>query len=154
MSSYPTTMPPTRPEVSDRPVADTRARWAQLSTSGDHKAIGMILISTAFGSLFLAALELLLVRIQLAVPENVFMNAVTFDRLDSDGAMSTNDTVAVLASGASGITPAIEDFTTALTRLCEDLATQLQRDAGLRLLSLSVSTGRPTKCSRPGMAII
>ena len=54
---------------------------------------------------------------------------VTFDRLDSDGAMSTNDTVALLASAASGITPAIEDFTTALTGLCEDLATQLQQDA-------------------------
>jgi len=54
---------------------------------------------------------------------------VTFDRLDSDGAMSTNDTVALLASAASGITPAIEEFTTALTELCEDLATQLQQDA-------------------------
>jgi len=54
---------------------------------------------------------------------------MTFDRLDSDGAMSTNDTVALLASGASGITPAIEEFTTALTGLCEDLATQLQQDA-------------------------
>ena len=54
---------------------------------------------------------------------------VTFDRLDSDGAMSTNDTVALLASAASGITPAIEEFTTALTGLCEDLAMQLQQDA-------------------------
>ena len=54
---------------------------------------------------------------------------VTFDRLDSDGAMSTNDTVALLASAASGIAPAIEEFTTALTELCEDLATQLQQDA-------------------------
>ncbi len=81
MSSYPTTMPPTRPEVSNRPVADTRARWIQLATSADHKVIGMVLLSTAFGSLFLAALELLLVRAQLAVPENVFLNAVTFDRL-------------------------------------------------------------------------
>ena len=54
---------------------------------------------------------------------------MTFDRLDSDGAMSTNDTVALLASAASGISPAIEEFTTALTGLCEDLATQLQQDA-------------------------
>ena len=54
---------------------------------------------------------------------------VTFDRLDSDGAMSTNDTVALLASAASGISPEIEEFTTALTELCEDLATQLQQDA-------------------------
>ena len=54
---------------------------------------------------------------------------VTFDRLDSDGAMSTNDTVALLASAASGITPTMEHFTTLLTTLCEDLATQLQKDA-------------------------
>ncbi len=54
---------------------------------------------------------------------------VTFDRLDSDGAMSTNDTVALLASAASGISPTLEEFTSALTALCEDLATQLQQDA-------------------------
>ena len=54
---------------------------------------------------------------------------VSFDRLDSDGCMSTNDTVTVLASGASGITPALPDFTTALTQLCTDLAMQLLRDA-------------------------
>jgi glutamate N-acetyltransferase/amino-acid N-acetyltransferase len=54
---------------------------------------------------------------------------VSFDRLDSDGCMSTNDTVTVLASGASGITPALPDFTAALTQLCTDLAMQLLRDA-------------------------
>ena len=54
---------------------------------------------------------------------------VSFDRLDSDGCMSTNDTVTVMASGASGITPALPDFTTALTQLCTDLAMQLLRDA-------------------------
>jgi glutamate N-acetyltransferase / amino-acid N-acetyltransferase len=54
---------------------------------------------------------------------------VSFDRLDSDGCMSTNDTVTVLASGASGITPALPDFTEALTRACTDLAMQLLRDA-------------------------
>jgi glutamate N-acetyltransferase/amino-acid N-acetyltransferase len=54
---------------------------------------------------------------------------VSFDRLDSDGCMSTNDTVTVLASGASGITPSLPDFTDALTQACTDLATQLLRDA-------------------------
>jgi glutamate N-acetyltransferase/amino-acid N-acetyltransferase len=53
----------------------------------------------------------------------------SFDRLDSDGCMSTNDTVTVMASGASGITPASEDFTDALTRACTDLAMQLLADA-------------------------
>ena len=54
---------------------------------------------------------------------------VSFDRLDSDGCMSTNDTVTVLASGASGITPTPEDFTAALTQACTDLAMQLLKDA-------------------------
>jgi glutamate N-acetyltransferase/amino-acid N-acetyltransferase len=53
----------------------------------------------------------------------------SFDRLDSDGCMSTNDTVSVLCSGASGITPTPEDFTEALTRACTDLAMQLLADA-------------------------
>ncbi|HWM75336.1 MAG TPA: bifunctional glutamate N-acetyltransferase/amino-acid acetyltransferase ArgJ [Nocardioides sp.] len=54
---------------------------------------------------------------------------VSFDRLDSDGCMSTNDTVTVMASGASGITPSVPDFTEALTQACTDLAMQLLKDA-------------------------
>jgi glutamate N-acetyltransferase/amino-acid N-acetyltransferase len=54
---------------------------------------------------------------------------VTFDRLDSDGCMSTNDTVTFLASGASGVTPTEEELTDALTRACDDLAQQLLQDA-------------------------
>jgi glutamate N-acetyltransferase/amino-acid N-acetyltransferase len=54
---------------------------------------------------------------------------VSFDRLDSDGCMSTNDTVTVMASGASGITPTPADFTDALTQACTDLAMQLLKDA-------------------------
>jgi glutamate N-acetyltransferase / amino-acid N-acetyltransferase len=54
---------------------------------------------------------------------------VSFDRLDSDGCMSTNDTVTVLASGASGITPSLPDLTDALTSACTDLAMQLLADA-------------------------
>lgn len=54
---------------------------------------------------------------------------VTFDRLDSDGCMSTNDTVTLMASGASGIRPNVEEFTTVLTEVCRDLAMQLLSDA-------------------------
>lgn len=54
---------------------------------------------------------------------------LTFDRLDSDGCMSTNDQVTLLASGASGRTPEPEPFTEELTALCADLARQLQADA-------------------------
>jgi len=54
---------------------------------------------------------------------------VSFDRLDSDGCMSTNDQVTLMASGASGITPELADFQQALTALCSDLAHQLMADA-------------------------
>lgn len=54
---------------------------------------------------------------------------VSFDRADSDGCMSTNDTVLLLASGASGLTPAVADFQAALTEVCVDLAAQLIADA-------------------------
>ncbi len=54
---------------------------------------------------------------------------VSFDRLDSDGCMSTNDTVTLMASGASGITPDPTEFTAALSQLCTDLAMQLLADA-------------------------
>ncbi len=54
---------------------------------------------------------------------------VTFDRLDSDGCMSTNDQVTLLASGASGTTPDLAAFTARLTAVCLDLTLQLQSDA-------------------------
>lgn len=54
---------------------------------------------------------------------------VSFDRLDSDGCMSTNDQVSLLASGASGVAPDLDAFTTLLTEVCLDIATQLQGDA-------------------------
>ncbi|MQA25238.1 MAG: bifunctional glutamate N-acetyltransferase/amino-acid acetyltransferase ArgJ [Micromonosporaceae bacterium] len=55
--------------------------------------------------------------------------ARTFDRLDSDGCQSTNDTVALLASGASGVSPGESAFAEAVTALCHDLAMQLLGDA-------------------------
>jgi len=54
---------------------------------------------------------------------------VTFDRIDSDGCQSTNDTVLLLASGASGIPVTGEDLTAAVTDLCASLARQLIADA-------------------------
>ena len=55
--------------------------------------------------------------------------AVTFGRLDTDGCMSTNDTVLMLASGASGVRPGPGEFAGQLTAVCADLARQLQLDA-------------------------
>lgn len=54
---------------------------------------------------------------------------LTFDRADSDGCMSTNDSVILLANGASGTAPDEEEFQAALTEVCADLARQLIADA-------------------------
>ncbi|WP_433349551.1 bifunctional glutamate N-acetyltransferase/amino-acid acetyltransferase ArgJ [Micromonospora sp. CA-111912] len=54
---------------------------------------------------------------------------VTFDRIDSDGCMSTNDTVLLLSSGSSGIEPTPAELTAAVTAACHDLAQQLIADA-------------------------
>ncbi|MHA6694792.1 bifunctional glutamate N-acetyltransferase/amino-acid acetyltransferase ArgJ [Homoserinimonas sp. A520] len=54
---------------------------------------------------------------------------LSFDRLDSDGCMSTNDQVTLMASGASGIRPPLDEFQSALDQVCTDLAQQLMADA-------------------------
>jgi glutamate N-acetyltransferase/amino-acid N-acetyltransferase len=54
---------------------------------------------------------------------------LTFDRIDADGCMSTNDTVLLLASGASDVQPTLPELTAAVTELCHDLAQQLIADA-------------------------
>ncbi|MEX5720366.1 bifunctional glutamate N-acetyltransferase/amino-acid acetyltransferase ArgJ [Geodermatophilus maliterrae] len=56
-------------------------------------------------------------------------SGVSFERVDSDGCLSTNDTVIVLSSGASGVTPPAGEVTEALTAACTDLAMQLLADA-------------------------
>jgi len=56
-------------------------------------------------------------------------SAVSFERADSDGCMSTNDSVLLLASGASGVTPKLAEFSRALTEVCLSLARQLIADA-------------------------
>lgn len=56
-------------------------------------------------------------------------SAVTFDTLDIDGSTSTNDTVIVMASGASGITPGQDEVEHAIHEVCQSLAAQMQADA-------------------------
>jgi glutamate N-acetyltransferase / amino-acid N-acetyltransferase len=66
-----------------------------------------------------------------ALLDDVLREAVrtTFERVDSDGCLSTNDTVLLLASGASGHEPAREELQAAVTAVCADLARQLVADA-------------------------
>ena len=68
--------------------------------------------------------------------------ARTFDRVDSDGCMSTNDTVLLLASGASGVHPAEDVLNEAVTAVCADLARQLVDDAEGASKSIAVTVQR------------
>ncbi|WP_197377590.1 bifunctional glutamate N-acetyltransferase/amino-acid acetyltransferase ArgJ [Mycolicibacterium baixiangningiae] len=77
----------------------------------------------------------------------------TFDRLDIDGSCSTNDTVLLLASGASEITPTQEELDDAVLRVCDDLCAQLQADAEgvTKRIAITVS-GAPTEDDALGAA--
>jgi cytochrome c oxidase subunit 1 len=71
-----------RPElVIDRFPGKPRPRWIELATSADHKDLGRILLTGSLGFLFIALVELLLMRLQLAIPENTFLTPVTFNRM-------------------------------------------------------------------------
>jgi cytochrome c oxidase subunit 1 len=71
-----------RPElVIDGFPSKRRPRWVELATSADHKDLGRILLCGSLGFLFIALLELLLMRLQLAIPENTFLTPVGFNRM-------------------------------------------------------------------------
>jgi cytochrome c oxidase subunit 1 len=71
-----------RPEIAvDGFPKPKRAGWMDMVTSADHKDVAKILLVGSGGFLFLAALELLLMRLQLAIPENTFMEPYTFNRV-------------------------------------------------------------------------
>src|ERR1700742_1220248 len=71
-----------RPEIAvDGFPRPKRAGWIELAPSADHKDVAKILMVGSGGFLFLAALELFLMRLQLAIPENTFMEPYTFNRI-------------------------------------------------------------------------
>ncbi|MGG7464343.1 bifunctional glutamate N-acetyltransferase/amino-acid acetyltransferase ArgJ [Plantibacter sp. YIM 135347] len=113
-------------------TTDTTPKQAQVSTGG-WTVGGM---AKGAGMLAPGLATMLVVITTDAVLESEQLDAalrratrVTFDRLDSDGCMSTNDTVALLASGSSGVTPTVDEFAEALTEVCRNLTLQLQADA-------------------------
>ncbi|PWC03325.1 bifunctional glutamate N-acetyltransferase/amino-acid acetyltransferase ArgJ [Agromyces badenianii] len=117
-----------------RAIMTTDTTPKQVVVEGEGWSIGGI----AKGAGMLApglATMLVVVTTDAALPASDLDSAlraatrVTFDRLDSDGCMSTNDQVSLLASGASGVTPDVAEFTAALTEACRSLALQLQADA-------------------------
>ncbi|WP_347060553.1 bifunctional glutamate N-acetyltransferase/amino-acid acetyltransferase ArgJ [Blastococcus sp. HT6-30] len=97
------------------------------SIGGMAKGAGMLAPSLAT--------MLVVLTTDAVVPPSVLASALkqatslSFERVDSDGCLSTNDTVLVMSSGASGVTPGTEEFTEALTAAATDLAMQLLADA-------------------------
>lgn len=67
---------------------------------------------------------------------------VTFDRIDSDGCMSTNDTVLAMASGAAMVQPSTDDLSRAITAACADLALHLIGDAEGASKDISITVSR------------
>ena len=70
-----------RPEIAIDGLSSPRPRWMQLATSADHKDVGRMLIAGSLGFLFLAGLLLVLMRLQLMIPENGLLEPQTFNRL-------------------------------------------------------------------------
>jgi len=69
------------PEVVIDDFPRRRARWIEIATSADHKDVGRILIASSLGFLFVALVDLLVMRLQLAIPENTFLSPVAFNRM-------------------------------------------------------------------------
>jgi heme/copper-type cytochrome/quinol oxidase subunit 1 len=69
------------PEVVIDGFPKRRTRWVEIATSADHKDVGRLLIVSSLGFLFVAAIELLVMRLQLAIPENTFLSPVAFNRM-------------------------------------------------------------------------
>ncbi len=114
-------------------TTDTVPKQAAVTSPAGWTVGGM---AKGAGMLAPALATMLVVLTTDAVVESADLDAAlraatrtTFDRIDSDGCMSTNDTVLLLASGASGVRPESADFAAAVAEVCADLAEQLIADA-------------------------
>lgn len=126
---------PTGGEDAARAImtTDTIAKQAVVTSSAGWAVGGM---AKGAGMLAPALATMLVVLTTDAVVEAPQLDAAlraatttTFDRIDSDGCMSTNDTVLLLASGASAVRPDATEFAAAVQQVCADLAGQLIADA-------------------------
>jgi cytochrome c oxidase subunit I len=75
------TAPQRPPELVVDGFPRRRPRWVEIATSADHKDVGRMMIVAALGFLSIAVIELLVMRLQLAIPENTFLTPVTFNRM-------------------------------------------------------------------------
>jgi heme/copper-type cytochrome/quinol oxidase subunit 1 len=77
----PATLAPSRPELVTTEYPQRRPRWVELATSGDHKDVGRLFIAGSLGFLLVATVEWVLMRLQLAIPENTLLRPEFFNRL-------------------------------------------------------------------------
>ena len=113
-------------------TTDTVPKTASVTTGGytvGGMAKGAGMLAPALATMLVVVTTDAVVDADLADSALRIATSLTFDRIDSDGCMSTNDTVLLLASGASGIAPDPASFTDAVTEVCADLARQLIGDA-------------------------
>ena len=111
-------------DTVDKQAARTRHGW---TVGGFAKGAGMMAPSLA--TMLVVVTTDAVVDAATADAALRAATSTTFDRLDIDGATSTNDTVLLLASGASGIEADAGAFTEVLTEVCDELAKGLQADA-------------------------
>lgn len=113
-------------------TTDTVPKTAAVTTGGytiGGMAKGAGMLAPALATMLVVVTTDAVLDAELADAALRIATGLTFDRIDSDGCMSTNDTVLLLASGASGIAPDPASFADALTEVCADLARQLIGDA-------------------------
>ena len=124
-------------------TTDSKPKISRAETSGTHfagvaKGAGMLAPSLAT----MLSVVMTDAQVDPGNAEQIFRNVCdkTFDRIDSDGCTSTNDTVFFLASGASGVQLSNEELESALTKICSDLASQLIADAEGHSKIVSITT--------------
>ena len=113
-------------------TTDTVPKTAMVTTGGytvGGMAKGAGMLAPALATMLVVVTTDAVIDAELADSALRVATSLTFDRIDSDGCMSTNDTVLLLASGASGVSPDPASFTDAVTQVCADLAQQLIGDA-------------------------
>lgn len=113
--------------TTDSVPKQTWVHGKEFSVGGMAKGAGML--APGLATMLVVLTTDAVVRPELADAALRAATRTTFDRIDSDGCMSTNDTVVLLCSGASGVTPSDEDFHGLVHAASADLARQLIADA-------------------------
>ena len=84
----PSAVRPARPEVVTEALPRRRQAWIERATSADHKSVGMLYIGASLAFLVAAVAELVVMRVQLIVPENTMTDPEIFNRILSNFAVT------------------------------------------------------------------